>query len=191
MRFFTADWHFGMAALLDKKRLGKLARPFRSVEEMDEAIVGMANSQAKPGDVVVHLGDLGCVVPGKEKPMDKLKQIHAVVVNVHGNHDSTNRIKSFCSSFRTVLGKTYTDVSASHYPTNDRRAAGQFLPGDVHLCGHVHGKWVHLLDLASQCFNVNVGVDAWGFKMLSEDELVRYIKKTLDSRKLNVWAPPD
>lgn len=46
----------------------------------------------------------------------------------------------------------------------------------MHLCGHVHGKWKHLLDPASQCLNVNVGVDAWGFRMLSEDELVRYAR---------------
>lgn len=124
MRFFTADWHFGMAALLDEKRLGKYARPFGSVEQMDEAIVEMANSQAKSGDTIVHLGDLGCVVPGCEKPMEKLKRIAATVVNVHGNHDTTNRVKSLCTSFRTMLGKTYPNVSASHYPTTDPRAAG-------------------------------------------------------------------
>lgn len=90
-----------------------------------------------------------------------------------------------CSSMRTQLGKKYTAVSVSHYPTYDRRAEGQFLEGDIHICGHVHGRWQHCLDLAHKCLNINVGVDAWHFKMLSEDDLVKYIDKLLrDTSKL-------
>lgn len=49
----------------------------------------------------------------------------------------------------------------------------------------MHGRWQHCLDLQHKCLNINVGVDAWRFKMLSEDDLVKYIDKLLrDTSKL-------
>jgi calcineurin-like phosphoesterase family protein len=153
---------------------------------MNRAIIGRANMQASADDVIVHVGDLACFSSLAEvKPAELLKQVKATVVNIHGNHDTTNRVKSLCSSMRTQLGKKYTAVSVSHYPTYDRRAEGQFLEGDIHICGHVHERWQHCLDLEHKCLNINVGVDAWQFKMLSEDDLVKYIDKLLrDTSKL-------
>lgn len=80
---------------------------------------------------------------------------------------------------RTVLGSKYTAVSVSHYPTYDKRAKDQFLEGDIHICGHVHGKWKHCLDLTHKCLNINVGVDSWDYKMLSDDDLIKYVGKIL------------
>jgi calcineurin-like phosphoesterase family protein len=50
--YFTADQHFGHAGII-----GLCKRPFRSVEEMDEAMIANWNAVVGPDDEVWHLGD--------------------------------------------------------------------------------------------------------------------------------------
>ena len=47
------------------------------------------------------------------------------------------------------------------------------------LCGHVHSKWKHCLDVTSNVLNINVGVDVWKYNIVSEDALVRYVDSIL------------
>ena len=156
------------------------ARPFATIEQMNNHIISSVNSQATEDDLIIHVGDLAFFDTDlKIKPADMLAQIAATVINIHGNHDTTNKVKSLCESMRIHLGKKYTAVSVSHYPTYDKRAKDQFLEGDIHICGHIHNKWKHCLDLTHKCLNINVGVDVWNFKMLSEDDLIKYIDKIL------------
>jgi len=42
-RFFTADFHIGMEMLIDKKVMGDAARPFATVEEMNQALLNECN----------------------------------------------------------------------------------------------------------------------------------------------------
>jgi calcineurin-like phosphoesterase family protein len=86
---------------------------------------------------------------------------------------------------RIHLGKRFPDVSVSHYPSTDQHSIGHWQPGDIHLCGHVHGKWKHLLDIKHQVLNINVGVDVWNFQIVSEDEIIKYIDKILKTGNLN------
>lgn len=106
-------------------------------------------------------------------------------MNLKGNHDISNRVKSLAISMRTALGKRYPNVSVSHYPSYDVHAKGHWLNGDIHLCGHVHSKWKHCLDLTGNVLNINVGVDVWGYRIVSEEKLIEYIdslfKKKPDS----------
>jgi hypothetical protein len=41
----------------------------------------------------------------------------------------------------------------------------------------VHGKWKHCLDLDHNILNVNVGVDVWNYKLVSEEELIVYLNR--------------
>ena len=50
--FFTSDTHFGHGGAL-----GLFRRPFRSVAEMDEAMIAGWNAVVGPADEVWHLGD--------------------------------------------------------------------------------------------------------------------------------------
>ena len=174
-RHFTSDWHLGMQVLLDKNIMGNDVRNFENVDQMNHAIITAANMQCPKDDIIIHVGDL-------------LKFVNAQLINIHGNHDSNNKVKSICYSMRTVLGKKYTAVSVSHYPTYDKRAYGQFIEGDIHICGHVHGKWKHCLDLDNSCLNINVGIDVWNLKMPTDDDLIKYIDKLLElpKNKLNI-----
>lgn len=47
----------------------------------------------------------------------------------------------------------------------------------------MHKRWKHCLDLTHKCLNINVGIDAWNYKMLSDDDLIKYISKLLQSDK--------
>jgi calcineurin-like phosphoesterase family protein len=188
-RFFTADWHLGSQLLLDKKVMKEDVRPFKSVEKMDAAILRSAHQRAKYDDTIIHVGDLACY--GKDrghagleiKPFEIISKIPATFVNIRGNHDLHNSVKSVCDSMRIHLGKRFPCVSVSHYPSTDPHSFGQWLPGDIHICGHVHKKWKHFLDVKNKVLNINVGVDVWNFQIISEDELIKYIDKILhDSR---------
>ena len=186
-KFFTSDWHFGMSTLLNKSIMHDNVRPFKNTTEMNNFIIASINSQANADDIIIHAGDLACYnTIDKIKPNEILSKINATVLNIHGNHDTSNKVKSICDSMRIHLGKTFTDVSVSHYPTYDSRACGQFLEGDIHICGHVHNNWKHCLDLKNKCLNINVNFDIWNYKMLSEDELIRYIKHLLSHDKSNL-----
>lgn len=183
-RFWTSDFHLGMDAILKWEN-----RPFRDVREMDAAYLRACMDRAGRGDLIVHLGDLACFNSdshGGEKSSGIgmradvfLSGLDAQFVNVRGNHDVSNRVFSACESMRTALGSRYPDVSASHFPSYDDRSRLHWLNGDVHLCGHVHGKWKHCFDTTNRVMNVNVGVDAWQHRLVSDEELIAYIDRLL------------
>ena len=185
-RFWTADFHLGFTRLLEIE-----GRPFASIEEHDAALL-KACRVAKEGDVIVHVGDLASVNydnhDGRSKglacnPMDIVKGLGATLVNVRGNHDLNNKVRSVCDSMQVHLGKRFPCVTVGHYPSTDKRSADYVKKGWINLCGHVHKKWHHLLDLTNQVLNINVGVDANGYKLVSDDELIRYIEHVLSMPK--------
>lgn len=77
------------------------------------------------------------------------------------------------------FGSKFPAVFVCHFPSYDRRANGKFLDGSIMLCGHVHNAWKHCLDLDHSVLNINVGVDAWNYEVLTEDELVKHIMKVI------------
>lgn len=146
--------------------------------------------EASDEDIIIHAGDLACYGCDRGytglnmKPAEILAEIPATVINIRGNHDEANKVKSLCSSMRLSLGKRFPNVSVSHWPSTSPHSVGQWLPGDVHLCGHVHKQWKHLLDVKSQVLNINIGADAWDFKLVSEEELMKYIDSVIRSSKI-------
>lgn len=180
-RFFTSDLHFNSVVLVEKK-----LRPFKSVERMNDILIKNINQRCKEDDMLIHLGDF--IQYGndrqwdgmKTKPYEFIRQINPMFVNVQGNHDANNGMKSACISMRTYLGKRYS-VSISHYPSNNPKAKGTFRKGDVHLCGHVHGAWKYFIDFDNKVLNINVGVDVWRYNPIAEDELISYIDSIMRS----------
>lgn len=77
------------------------------------------------------------------------------------------------------LGVRYPNVFVCHFPSYDRRAEGKFIDGSIMVCGHVHGKWKHCLDLDHSVLNINVGVDVWNYQIVDEDTLIKYIDKVV------------
>lgn len=196
-RWFSADFHLGMKDILKLEK-----RPFANVEEMNNALIDECCNRAAvyveeqqdgtnivvDRDVIIHIGDLATFSADYESvnPQQLVSKIPAMFINIRGNHDINNKVKSIATSMRTKLGK-YQDVSLGHYPSYDAKAEGTFLPGDIHLCGHVHSSWKHCLDMKNKVLNINVGVDVWNYKLVSEHMLIMYIDKLLktDMSKIN------
>lgn len=181
-RFYTADWH------LNSQQVLKLYnRPFPNVEYMNEVLISMCNLFAKKDDIVIHIGDLCCYGPDRGVEGDKtnpnkfIDKLYSTFVNLEGNHDKTNKVKSIGKCIRTTLGP-FTDVSIGHYPSTHKEAAGTFLPGDIHLCGHVHDKWKYLIDKDNQVLNINMGIDVWSYKIVEEDKLINFIRKIMQNQ---------
>lgn len=180
-RLWTADWHLGSTILLDKKVMGDAARPFKDVDAMKAAFLKSAAEKVRDDDILVHVGDFASygIDRGyqglKEKPAEIIAKLPGKFINLRGNHDINNGVFCLGNSLNLSLGKRYPYVSASHYPSYDKRATGTFADGTVHLCGHVHKKWKHCLDLTHSVLNINVGVDVWDYNVVTEDEIVKYL----------------
>ena len=52
-QFYISDWHYGHANVIAFDN-----RPFKSLLEMDEALVDRWNAVVSPGDIVYVLGDI-------------------------------------------------------------------------------------------------------------------------------------
>lgn len=181
-KYFTADFHLGASGLMPIEKW-----PFKTIEKHDQALVRSCMQRAKPGDIIYHIGDLAQVGDDGHyetrskgldmKPSELLKGISAAFINIRGNHDLRNKVTSVCDSMTLYLSKRYPLVSLSHYPTYDSRIDHSCLSAPIHLCGHVHGQWKHCLDLDHRILNINVGCMQWGFKIVSDDELIAYLNE--------------
>lgn len=179
-KFYTADWHLS-SQLINKK----CNRPFESVLEMNSSLIANCNAIASLEDTVVHLGDF--MIYGKDQgeqglkinPQFFIKQIDATFLNLEGNHDPTNKTKSIGWFMQTHLGQIFSDVSAAHWPSYDPRIRDLVKPGWIHLCGHVHNKWKYFIDKDRQVLNINVGVDVWNYRPVSETELISFVRNLM------------
>lgn len=185
VRWFTADLHLGHANIIRYCR-----RPFADVHAMDEALVDNWNAVVGPGDEVWVLGDFALGPIAETLPMAKLLEGRKVLVT--GNHDRCwpgqrkrgpeweARYRD--ASFDEVLhGTVEVDVGphrvlAGHFPyRGDSQAHDRFTdmrPSDTGgwlLHGHVHDKW------KVNGRQINVGVDVWDHRPVSEDEIAAVI----------------
>ena len=160
-RFFTADWH-----LNSEGTRSVCNRPFKTVEKMNERIIANANNRAKTrSDLIVHVGDFcqrgddnhyeseelrGGV---NMNPSAFLDKIAATFVNIEGNHDDNNGVRSIGRNIITKIQGPWT----------------------IRLCGHVHGAWKHRIDFENNILNINVGVDVWKYNIVSESDILGYV----------------
>lgn len=178
-RFFTSDFHLYSKSVLDGYK-----RPFIDIYDMNGKIFKMCNSIADSADdIIIHCGDLAEKPQGINPSTLITSNIIATFVNIRGNHDNNNGVKSICSSMRTSLGKVFKDVSISHYPSIDERSIGQWMEGDIHLCGHVHNNWRFLIDNEHQVLNINMCLEVWDYKIVSEERLIKYITSIIRNGK--------
>lgn len=148
MIYFTADTHFGHAAVI---RLCN--RPFATIEEMDGTLVANWNAVVRPKDEVYHLGDFAFTDPG---PI--VRRLNGRIHLVLGNHDIVPKVTA-AGRFASIRDVGWVRWEGrrfflSHYSHRVWRKSGR---GSFHLFGHSHGalpRWGRSMD---------VGVDAVGF----------------------------
>lgn len=187
-RYFTSDLHFGHDNIIRYS-----GRPFRTADEMNQQLIAGWNETVAADDEVWVLGDVA---------LGKIRQTLALVgqlagrkVLVTGNHDrcwpghgpkaepweAMYRDAGFADirhgTVRTVVGGI--DVICNHFPyrgdSHDEDRHREHRPVDTGLPlvhGHVHERWL------SNGRQINVGVDVWSYRPVSEAELAALVEAT-------------
>jgi calcineurin-like phosphoesterase family protein len=171
--FLTSDQHFGHLNIIKYCN-----RPFKSVEEMNEAIITAHNKVVKPRDIVYHLGDFSMSFKDVEPVLSRLSGTKILIM---GNHDSCSplfrhrgrvTITDYVNAgFRDVYNELLIDdvdtgikLRLHHLPyeadipgNTDRRYLSSRPRDDgvILLHGHVHNSW----RISSNRRMFNVGVD--------------------------------
>lgn len=211
MRWFTSDTHFGHANILRFEP----SRPWDDVGAMNVGLVERLAAPLATGDEVWHLGDLA--LGQLDSTLFFAAMLGVPVTLVAGNHDRVHplngaRAERFVDLYREkaqladlvpantrlTLGDG-TEVQVSHFPYSDpsspqredrhgRMVGDKFTPwrpideGGWLLCGHVHGSW------RQRGRQINVGVDAWGGELVSEDTLIDLIAQGPSDRDPLPWT---
>ena len=198
-RYFTADWHINSTNILKYAN-----RPYKSWQSAATSLIGQCNAVASKDDCVFHVGDLIMLSNDRHdaiedvldanayKPKDIKQRIAANFIAVAGNHDDGHSFEADCKSITLNLNQNYWNVSVAHYPSThecyryvgngNRQSCSNGI--HIHLCGHVHEKWLLNFDAMRKVLNVNVGVDVWDFKPVRDAE----ITDLLDYFRANLWT---
>lgn len=170
---FLSDTHFNHLRVINYS-----ARPYSSVEEMNEALIQNWNKMASPNDTVYHLGDFSFM-----KPQDSSKLIKRLRGKIHlilGNHDKDiNKIVNDVGNSCFASIQHYKEVKINnllfvlfHY---GQRVWNKSHYGSIHLYGHSHGK------LPPYGKSVDVGVDCKEitseYRPVHLDEIISYMSK--------------
>ena len=186
MIFFTSDTHFGHTNIIKYCN-----RPFVDKEEMNKVLIENWNSVVKPEDTVYHLGDVSFMK--QEESYKILKQLNGRKILIRGNHDKglgAMRAMGFDEAYEkhSITLKNGLEINLSHYPykqeyENDPHVRDKLLrrsmsdDGKILVCGHVHDNWKVKKGRYAKQPLINVGVDVWDFKPVSEDELIKFIEE--------------
>lgn len=178
--WIVSDTHFGHKKILGFKYDGHPARPFESVEEMDETMVTHWNKLVKPEDKVYHLGDVAI----HRRSLDIMSRLNGSrKILIRGNHDifeAADYLKHF-KDIRSVhrLGS----FVLSHIPLHEGS-----LNKKINAHGHLHKgqvtKWVEsdsgigmLPCEVPDSRYINVCVENTDYRPLSLDELEAHVKR--------------
>jgi len=165
-------------------------RPFADTDEMWEYIKDKHNSVVNPGDEVFFVGDWSI---GKDAiSVPKIQELNGDITLISGNHDSTFQLRSKAAKMRlkfiewgfadvvdgmTLTLKDGTNVLMDHFPYKGDHGEHEeryteLRPRDEGMWlihGHVHSMW-KVRDRM-----INVGVEAWDFTPVSEDQILEII----------------
>lgn len=132
--FFIGDTHFGHKNII---KYESEARPFSSIEEMNEELIKRWNNTVRPKDRVIHVGDFcfgaaNIVIAGRLNGQKTL---------VMGNHD-TYPTDKYLKHFAKVLGCLEFDNNiVTHIPVHQ----DQFDRYSYNIHGHLHSKYVMVM----------------------------------------------
>lgn len=176
--WFTSDTHF-----YHENIIRFCDRPFKTVEEMNQALIDRWNSVVKPDDTVFHLGDF--CWGGSAAWEGILQQLNGHIHLIIGNHDVKNLRQGYMKYFESVSFQKQIKVEGqsiylNHYPF--LTYGGIYRKEPVwQLFGHVHsnggqggadsGRLQHLL--RSQ---YDVGVDNNNFTPISFEQVKQVIE---------------
>ena len=160
--WFTSDLHAGH----DRIRLFcPKTRPFSSIEEMDNTLINNWNACVNHEDAVYHLGDFAW-----RDHRSILSRLKGNIIFIKGNHD-----KGLLQIFPNLPGLMDINVNGQaivlcHYPM---RRWNKSHHGSWMLHGHCHND----LPDDVETLSTDVGVDRWGCKPVSFEQLKELFSK--------------
>lgn len=132
--FFTSDLHFGHKNVIRFDN-----RPFASVDEMDETLIGNWNKKVGNGDFVYILGDISW--HNDEKTCEIFARLNGRKVLVKGNHDRVHGKVKKCfediSDYKEITLPGNRHIVLCHYPIVffNRHHYGAYM-----FYGHLHNS---------------------------------------------------
>ena len=191
MIWLTADLHLGHGNMI--RHAG---RPFRSAEEMDEALIGAINDRVGPDDDLWVLGDLTMHAPADAvrayRARIRCRHVHLV----HGNHDTRMRPGgadgtlehdvAYYDGLRSPAGRR---MVLCHYPIDEWNGLRR---GSYMLHGHVHsrGSGLNEAHRGIGCLRYDVGVDANGYAPVSAKAIDAWFEG-VEPMPLRDWGAHD
>lgn len=132
--WLTSDTHFGHSKVIEFE---KEARPFKTVEEMNEHLIDRWNSVVGNNDIVYHLGDF-CFGRKNIEIAARLNGKKRLVLGNHDSYPSLDYLKYFDKLYGSLSWK---DCILSHVPVHPNQLENRYK-----LCvhGHLHSKSVNM-----------------------------------------------
>ena len=158
--FFTSDTHFD-----DPYAIEYFRRPFKSVDEMNAAMVEKWNSVVSEGDTVYHLGDF--TLDDIRHFTKWVSQLNGNIKILPGSHDDP-WLKDFVASEKVQVIAPLVSVEFPEITTRENpqvivlchysmQVWDRSNHGSWHLFGHSHGK------LKGIGLSFDIGVDCTEF----------------------------
>lgn len=179
--WFSSDPHFGHRNMVEKfvTADGKPARPFATVEEMDEFIVEQHNKHVKPSDHWYCLGDVAM----RAEHLPIVKRLNGHKRLVRGNHDIF-KTKIYLQYFEEIHGcRVLDNLLFTHIPV----APWSLARFDANVHGHVHHNEPLVYRVAhprgGQGFDragvyVNVSVERTNYRPVTLEEIRLWLGKS-------------
>jgi calcineurin-like phosphoesterase family protein len=169
--FFIADTHFGHKRILELSAAHN-ARPFRTVDEMDSALIKKWNAVVSKSDTVYHLGDFGFCDFGKAQQI--FHGLNGRINLIMGNHDRHRSIEWFKNvGFYQVYEYPICYKGAiwlSHRPMAMDKNSRY-----VNIHGHTHSpnRMAECADIMTDNNHISVCVELINYMPITIDDLIQ------------------
>lgn len=175
--WFSSDHHFGQDFSKFTAKDGKAARPFASVEEMNEALVERHNKLVKPGDHWYCLGDFAMAKDNVERWLPRLNGQARLIF---GNHDIFDASLYLKAGFKKLCGVRKFD-NVPLWFTHIPMAPWSFGKQLACVHGHVHHNKPLVYDMVNpdeQGFvtpkrYINLSVEVTNYQPVSLETLMQ------------------
>lgn len=166
--FFISDCHFSHNNIIKYE-----ARPFSSMEVMDETMIINWNNKVSNGDRVYIIGDF--IFGDEEVALSILNRLNGQKFMIKGNHDSFLKYENVIKKFQWIkdyykLKLDDKEIILCHYPFEVWDKAHY---GSLNIFGHVHSQRSQNHVMRKPRDNqYNAGVDINNFEPVTLEELI-------------------
>lgn len=180
--FFTSDSH-----LQHKNIIKYCNRPFKTVRDMDSALVKNWNAVVGPEDIVFHAGDF--CFGSKTSWAYLLDALNGTKYLAAGNHDVNITPDKFVDVQQRFNIRIMGDpeiasdgqrITVDHYPMLSWYQSHR---GSWQLYGHVHGGLSNKGEMRTTPNQLDIGVDVHSFEPISYETVKEIITKQNLNRK--------